>query len=236
MKVSKEIKEKLVITFGKDWCEALKDIILSQSFFNLSSIIKQERQNHTIYPESFQVFRAFRETGYIQTKVLLLGQDPYHDGTASGLSFCCRDSHKTNPSLRLILKEIDLEYPENKDRIDFGRLDKADLSRWAKQGVLMLNAALTVRAKQPGGHQKLWTGFTSKVLHKISGKKDVVFILLGKDAQKYKPYIKPTGNLILEAPHPAAEIYKPGIGFIGSGIFKKANEFLNSVNKKEIEW
>lgn len=236
MKLNEKQIEKLIVKFGKDWYEVLKDILHTSMFLNTADAVQKERKNYTVYPESKNVFRTFRETGIYQTKVVFVGMDPYHDGTANGLSFCCRDSDKINPSLRIILKEIDDEFPENKDKIDFGRLDKQDLSRWAKQGVLMLNASLTVRAKQAGSHQKIWETFTKELFKTISVENhDIIFLLLGKQAQGYKDFIHENSPIFI-APHPAAELYKPGVGFLGSNIFKEINEHLSNTNRKEIEW
>lgn len=230
-----ELQEKFIALLGKDWYEELKHFLHTSSFLDISKHVTQERKKKTIYPSSDRVFRAFRETGYLQTKVVLLGQDPYFDGIGNGLAFCCGDSIKEAPSLQKILKEIDIEYPEYKDDLNYGRLVKQDLTRWARQGVLLLNRALTVEKNRPKSHLPIWKFFTDEVIKTINKKHDVVFILLGKDAQQVKPLIDNT-NFIIEAPHPAAEIYQPGIGFIGSGVFKQANEYLSAISNKEIMW
>lgn len=228
------LENKLVSMVGKDWYEAMSDYLKSQSFLHIGAAIAKERATKTVYPEKSNVFRAFRETGFYETKVVLLGQDPYHDGTASGLSFDCSNSLKDNPSLRLIFQEIDMEYPESADEIINSKLDRGNLERWARQGVLLLNRALTVVAKTPKSHLELWKPFTDEVIRVLNAKHDVVFLLLGRDAQTVKPLIDNT-NFIVEAAHPAAHLYGGG-GFLNMGVFKKVNEHLHSINKREIDW
>lgn len=230
-----ELKDRLISLFGKDWYEVMSSYLHSPSFLDIGKRVFQERQNYKVYPESPNVFRAFRETGYYQTKVVLVGQDVYHTGIANGLAFCCRDSEKLSPSLRIILREIDNEYPENIDRIDFGRLDKWDLSRWARQGVFLINKALTVREGQPGSHIQLWEPFLKEVIKAINKRNDIIFILLGKDAQELEPLVSES-NYVLKAPHPAAEVYRSNAGFLGSDIFKNCNTHLINTNRREIEW
>jgi len=231
-----EFKDKLISMLGKDWYEVLSEYLHSQSFLSIGKFIKNQRVKHTVYPESKLVFRAFRETGYYQTKVLMLGQDPYFDGVtiANGLAFCCGDSIKDSPSMQFILKEIDLEYPDKQFDIGNGNLDRGNFTRLAHQGVLLLNKALTVVKNKPKSHMKQWEDFTKKIVQTLDNKPGgVVFLLLGKDAQSVKPYIKNCS--IVEAAHPATHAYR-GEGFLGSEVFKKVNEELKNLNKSEIHW
>ena len=221
--------------FGKCWYEQLKIYLESKEFSNLGRQIATLRLNKVIYPSKELVFRAFRETPYDKVKVVLVGQDCYHDGSAEGLSFSNGMSDKISPSLRLILEEIDNSYPEWKEDIGYGRLDKQDLSRWAKQGVFLINMALTVEEKKAGSHLKLWEPFINFVFSTINNKQDVIWILLGKEAQKIKSLITNKTHTILEAAHPAVHCYG-GSGFLGSNVFKECNIELELRNKQIIQW
>jgi uracil-DNA glycosylase len=230
------IETKLISMFGKDWYEEMKDFLHTKPFLDIAKFVKTEREAYTIYPESDLVFRAFRETGYFQTKVVIFGLDPYHDGNADGLAFSgSKCSTSPPPPLKVILKEIERSCPEDILSIDFGRIDPWDLSRWADQGVLLLNTALTVREGIPKSHLSIWVPFILEVLRVLGNRHNIVYLLLGQSAQKLKGYIAPN-SFIIEAPHPAAELQKPGIGFLGSDIFKKCNEHLEAINKTKINW
>ena len=228
-------KELLLKRFGNSWYEPLKVCLESKEFSNLGRQIATLRLNKVIYPSKELVFRAFRETPYDKIKVVLVGQDCYHDGSAEGLSFSNGMSDKVSPSLRLILEEIDNSYPEWKEDIGYGRLDKQDLSRWAKQGVFLINMALTVEEKKAGSHLKLWEPFINFVFSTINNKQDVIWILLGKEAQKIKSLITNKTHTILEAAHPAVHCYGES-GFLGSNVFKECNIELELRSKQIIQW
>lgn len=181
------------------------------------------------------VFRAFRETPLDEVKVILLFQDPYHNGIMDGLATSCSRSF-ISPTLRIMLNGIDKEYPEWKNSLEHGRDDRKNLLRWAKQGVLLLNVALTVEKSTPGSHLKIWKPFTIEVINILNKKQDLVWGLFGKEARSYKKYIVNPTHSIFEVPHPAAEVYNSDAGFYGSGIFGNINQELAANNKEVIYW
>ncbi len=190
-----------------------------------------------VYPDRENVFSAMRQTSLDATKVVIIGQDPYfnfHSGKgpeAHGLSFSVRDGFPIPPSLRNILKEI------NNDVYD-GKLVsvQSDLTRWANQGVLLLNASLTVIAKKPNSHASIgWHELTDNIIETISQKKKgVVFMLWGAFAQKKRVLIDTSKHLILETSHPSPlSAYR---GFLGSGVFSRCNDYLKKNECKEVDW
>jgi uracil-DNA glycosylase len=222
--------------FSSSWVDALGESFFSSTgFAYIGNYIGKLRQTTTVYPDRNDVFRAFKLTPFNEVKVVILGQDCYHDGSADGLAFSNSKSNTISPSLKNMLKEIDDEFPENKDIITHGRLDLQDLSRWSKQGVLLLNAALTVEKGKAGSHLELWKPFINFVFTTINNKQDVIWILLGKEAQKIKSLITNKTHTILEAAHPAVHCYG-GSGFLGSNIFKEANTELDLREKQIIQW
>jgi len=229
-------KKILIKLFGEEWVNALgQEFLDSKEFINIANKIGNLRETLTIYPSRGNVFKAFRLTPLSKVKVVLLAMDPYHDGSADGLSFSNSLTKKISPSLRNILKEIDTEYPENKELISHGRLDPQDLSRLALQGVLMLNTALTVEEHVAGSHLELWKPFTEEVIKTLNNEGEIIWLLLGKEAQKYSKLITNPSHSIVTASHPAAEIYGNG-GFFNSNCFKKVNLELFARNKQEIIW
>lgn len=228
------MKKYIIDKFGKSWFKSMESYLSSDDFSRLGSIIAQERKKYVIYPSRDDLFKCFTLTPYNNVKIILMGMDPYHDGSADGLAFSNSQSLIISPSLRIMLKEVSNEYPEKEREINYGRLVRQDLTRWAYQGVLLINAAQTVREGEPGSHMKLWSGFTKRVIHSLNNKTDLIWILLGNKAKEFIPEISKQ-HYILTAPHPASEIYRE-TGFYGSNIFKKANERLSVLNKKEIEW
>jgi uracil-DNA glycosylase len=222
--------------FSSSWVDALGESFFSSTgFAYIGNYIGKLRQTTTVYPDRNDVFRAFKLTPFNEVKVVILGQDCYHDGSADGLCFSNSKSNTISPSLKNILKEIDDEFPENKDIITHGRLDLQDLSRWSKQGVLLLNTALTVEKGKAGSHLELWMPFTMAIFHTLNSKNDVIWVLLGKEAQKFSRLITNKTHTILIASHPASEIYGNG-GFFNSDIFRKCNEELEARNKNGIIW
>ena len=193
--------------------------------------IEKRYENSVVFPKKENIFKAFTLTKFDNLKVVILGQDPYHGvGQAQGLSFSTPENIKNPPSMQNILKEI-----EN----DLGRksyCEDGDLSSWAKQGVLLLNATLTVEASNPGSHQKKgWEKFTDAVIQQLSDKKDnVVFILWGAYAQKKGAKIDRFKHFVIESAHPSPlGAYR---GFWGSKPFSKTNSFLEAKNIQPIDW
>ena len=218
------------VKIEKSWQEVLQPEFDKPYFENLVGFVKQEYASRTIFPPAGQIFSAFNTCPFNDVKVVILGQDPYHGpGQAHGLCFSVNDGIPFPPSLQNIFKEItsDLGIPAPKT---------GNLTRWAEQGVLLLNATLTVRASQAGSHQgKGWEEFTDSVIKIISEKaENVVFILWGSYAIKKKALINASKHCILTAPHPSPlSSYR---GFFGCKHFSKTNEYLQSVGKTPIEW
>ena len=199
-------------------------------FKSLVEFIKNETTQHTVYPSGKLIFSAFEHCPFDATKVVIIGQDPYHGaGQANGLCFSVSDGVAMPPSLKNIFKEI---------KEDLGKElpTTGNLERWAAQGVLMLNATLTVRANEAGSHQKKgWEQFTDAAIQLLSDKKEnLVFILWGAYAQKKGTIINTAKHLVLKAAHPSP--FAAYNGFFGCAHFSKANEYLNLKNKKPIEW
>lgn len=199
-------------------------------FQNLVTFLKRERENHTIYPPGNQIFNAFEWCVFDNVEVVIIGQDPYHGpGQANGLCFSVADQVPLPPSLKNIFKEInrDLGKPIPKS---------GNLERWAKQGVLLLNATLTVRANTAGSHQKKgWEEFTDEVIRILSTEKEhLVFILWGAYAQKKGSIIDRSRHLVLESAHPSP--FSAERGFFGNNHFSKTNEYLRKMGKQEIDW
>ena len=223
--------------FSSSWVDALGENFFSSTGFTyIGNYIAKLRETTTIYPDRKDIFKAFRLTPFDKVKVVILAMDPYPvEGQADGLAFSNSKSNTISPSLKNILKEIEDEFPENKDIITHGRLDLQDLSRWSKQGILLLNAALTVEKGKAGSHLELWKPFTVKILQTLNTKNEVIWLLLGKEAQGYKKYITNQTHSIIEAAHPAVSCYG-GSGFFGSNIFRECNNQLLARNRKEIIW
>ncbi len=219
------------VSIEPSWKEKLKDEFEKPYFAELAAFVKDEYKSATVYPSPKFLFRAFELTPFEKVKVVILGQDPYHGkGQANGLCFAVNDGEKLPPSLQNIFKEIesDLGKPvENRS---------GDLSRWAKQGVLLLNATLTVRAATPGSHQnKGWEQFTDAVIRTLSEEREhLVFILWGNYARAKGASIDRTKHLVLESPHPSP--FSAYNGFFGSKPFGKTNEYLEKQGNKSVDW
>lgn len=218
------------VKIEKSWKEVLQTEFDKPYFENLVGFVKQEYTSHTIFPPAGQIFNAFNTCPFNNVKVVILGQDPYHGPRqAHGLCFSVNDGIQFPPSLQNIFKEInsDLGIPMPKS---------GNLTRWAEQGVLLLNATLTVRASQAGSHQgRGWEEFTDAVIKIISEKSEnVVFILWGSYAIKKKALIDASKHCILTAPHPSPlSSYR---GFFGCKHFSQTNTYLTSKGKTPIEW
>src|SRR5690606_16174493 len=218
------------VKIESSWKEVLKDEFEKPYFKNLVEFVKSEYETQKIYPPGKQIFSAFDHTPFDEVKVVIIGQDPYHgQGQANGLSFSVADGVKQPPSLKNIFKEL---------RSDLGKTipESGNLERWAEQGVLLLNATLTVRASQAGSHQnKGWEQFTDAVIQKLSDQKaNLVFILWGAYAQKKGCIINPEKHFIIKSAHPSP--FSAHSGFFGSQPFSKTNTYLKSIGKKGITW
>ncbi|WP_026955563.1 uracil-DNA glycosylase [Algoriphagus vanfongensis] len=212
------------------WKEVLAPTFQQEYFQDLVDFVKDEYSKGLVFPPGKEIFNAFDFCPLDQVKVVILGQDPYHGpGQAHGLSFSVKEGQSFPPSLLNIFKEIKADL--GKDMPPHG-----DLSRWAQQGVFLLNATLTVRAHQAGSHQKRgWEEFTDSVIQAISDKKEhVVFLLWGAYAQKKSSLIDSSKHMILKAPHPSP--LSAHRGFFGCRHFSKANTYLESQGLEPINW
>jgi uracil-DNA glycosylase len=217
----------------QSWKEKLSGEFEKEYFKELTDFVKNEYKDGAVYPAPKNIFRAFDLCPFDNVKVVILGQDPYHgDGQANGLAFAVDENTKIPPSLQNIFKEIqaDLGLP------CVARAEQGDLCRWAEQGVLLLNATLTVRANTPGSHQDQgWEQFTDEVIHMLSEKREnLVFILWGNYAKAKGAHIDRTKHLVLEAPHPSP--FSAYSGFFGSKPFSKTNKYLIAHDKTPIDW
>lgn len=215
----------------ESWKNVLTDEFQSDYFASLKTFLKQEKEaGKIIYPEGKNIFTAFNHTPFEKVKVVILGQDPYHGpGQAHGLSFSVPDGVQTPPSLVNIFKEL-------KSDLGVDNSTKSNLTKWADQGVLLLNATLTVHANQAGSHQnKGWEKFTDAIIRSLSEKKTgLVFILWGRYAQAKSPLIDTFKHYILKAVHPSPlSAYN---GFFGCKHFSKTNELLAAQNVSPIDW
>jgi uracil-DNA glycosylase len=213
------------------WKEVLKQEFVKPYFLQIVTFLKTERAaGKIIYPPGSLIFHAFDKTPFSNVKAVILGQDPYHGkGQAQGLSFSVPNGVKPPPSLDNIYKEL---------QSDIGVPIPAhgNLEHWAQQGVLLLNASLTVRAGEPNSHSKCgWMDFTDMVIRKISDqKKNVVFLLWGKFAQEKQVLVDETKHLVLKAAHPSP--YSANAGFFGCRHFSKTNEYLTKNGIDPVDW
>ncbi len=215
---------------NNDWDYELENIFKTTYFKNLLLVIDQEYQTKKIYPPKDQMFRALKLTSYQNTKVVIVGQDPYHgEGQAQGLSFSVQTGIKIPPSLKNIYKELET---------DLGILpvNSGDLTSWALEGVLLLNSTLTVVKNAPNSHKDLgWDQLTDYIIKKLNKNNNpIVFILWGNFARSKKIYIDNPIHLIIESPHPSP--FSAYNGFFGSKPFSKTNNFLIKNNIKPINW
>ena len=213
------------------WKKVLKGEFSKDYFLQIVTFLKTEKAaGKIIYPPGPLIFNAFTKTSFDKVKVVLLGQDPYHNpGQAQGLSFSVPKGVTKPPSLINIFKELQSD-------LGIEPFSHGDLENWAKQGVLLLNASLTVRKNEPGSHSKIgWIEFTDAVIKKISeGKKGVVFLLWGKFAQDKQSLIDETKHHVLKAAHPSP--FSADKGFFGCKHFSKTNEFLMQEGMQPIDW
>ena len=219
-----------MVHLGNDWDEILAGEFEQDYYKRIRYWLKKEYAEQTIYPAAENIFNALRYTPYSKVKAVILGQDPYHGpGQAHGLCFSVQDGVPFPPSLINIFKEIqdDLGHPVP---------TTGNLIRWADQGVLLLNATLTVRAHQAGSHQNRgWETFTDAVIHRLAAERShIVYILWGSYAQKKGAFIDSSRNLVLKSAHPSPlSAYR---GFFGNKHFSKANDYLIATGQTPIEW
>lgn len=220
------------VKINASWKEVLKQEFEKSYFIELAGFLKVEKaMGKVIYPPGSLIFNAFELTPFDKVKVVILGQDPYHGkGQAHGLSFSVMKGVKPPPSLQNIFREIASDLG-----IQFSGT-YGDLSHWARQGVLLLNASLTVREGEPMSHSKIgWEQFTDAVIKTVSAKKEnVVFMLWGRFAQEKQALIDATKHLILKAAHPSP--FSAYNGFMGCKHFSKANDYLVKNGKEPIDW
>jgi uracil-DNA glycosylase len=219
------------VDIEEGWKKALSGYFATDTWQHLTEFIKSEYTKKTVYPNPKNIFKAFWLTPFDQVKVVILGQDPYHGaGQAEGLSFSVPEGVPPPPSLQNIYKEISSDLGIVKD------FTNGHLEAWARQGVFLLNAILTVVANTPASHQgKGWEEFTDFVIHTISEKKEhAVFILWGNFARGKKALIDTTKHLVIESPHPSP--FSANNGFFGSKPFSKCNAYLKTHGEKEINW
>jgi len=230
-------KKWLIETFGDSWYKVLKTYLESEHFYKLGAGIANLRSKVTIYPPSDRIFRCFKETPFDKVKCVMYEQDPYYtEGFADGLCFSNSLSTGISPSLKNILIEVDDNYPEWADRIDYGRLYRQDLQRWAAQGILLFNIALTVEKGNPMSHLTYWTRFTTAAIEALNTKNEIIHVFFGKESQKYAKFATNKTHTVLNITHPSTETYNRGAGFFGSKVFRKINIELEARNKQIIQW
>lgn len=219
-----------MVQIGNDWDDILKGEFEKEYYKNLREFLKKEYSTQEILPDMYDIFNALKYTSYKDTKVVIIGQDPYHGvGQAHGLAFSVKPGIQTPPSLQNIYKELQYEIgcfiPNN-----------GYLVKWANQGVLLLNTALTVRAHNANSHKGVgWEIFTDNTIKYLSDREEaVIFLLWGANARSKKKIIDTRKHIVLEAPHPSPlSAYR---GFFGCGHFKKTNEILEQMGKEKIDW
>ena len=218
-----------MVNIGNSWDEILKDEFKKDYYLKLREFLKEEYSTRIIYPDMYNIFNALKYTAYEDVKVVLLGQDPYHEpGQAQGLCFSVPSDFKKPPSLVNMYKEL-------KDELGIDRTS-GSLEDWARQGVLLLNAVLTVRKGAAGSHAgKGWEVFTDRVIEILNDREDpCIFLLWGGYARKKKALITNSRHYVLESAHPSP--LSAHNGFFGNGHFKKVNEILESLGKDPIDW
>ena len=219
-----------MVNLGNDWDTLLNEEFSKEYYASLREFLKEEYKTQTVYPSMYDIFNALKYTSYNDTRVVILGQDPYHGpGQAHGLCFSVKRGVQLPPSLQNIFKELKNEYGMQTP-------DCGELTGWAKQGVLLLNTTLTVRRGAPQSHKgKGWERFTDEVIKLINKKEaPVVFMLWGGNARAKKALITNPNHLLLECAHPSPlSAYN---GFFGCQHFLLANEFLKKTGNAEIDW
>ena len=215
---------------GNDWDSVLADEFKKDYFLEIKDFVDEEYELKTVYPPYEEIFNAFKLTPLSEVKVVILGQDPYHEpGQAHGLAFSTPEGRPIPRSLKNIFKEINEEY-------GYPVPESGCLESWAKQGVFLLNTVLTVEKGNANSHSKCgWQTFTDNVIRILDGQEQpIVFLLWGKQAEKKKELINNPNHLVLVTSHPSP--FSARRGFFGSNHFKLANEFLKENKKEEIDW
>ncbi len=219
-----------MVNIGNEWDDLLKEEFNKDYYLRLRAILAKEYRERKIFPDMYDIFNALKYTSYSDVKAVIIGQDPYHgEGQAHGLCFSVKKGVPVPPSLKNMYKEL-------AEDTGFIPPDHGELIKWAKQGVLMLNAVLTVREGQANSHKGIgWEDFTDKVIELVNMReRPVVFLLWGGNARQKKALITNPNHLVLEAAHPSPlSAYN---GFFGCRHFSKANEFLKSVGTSPIDW
>jgi uracil-DNA glycosylase len=213
-----------------DWNLLLREEFTKPYWTELQAFVAGERAQHSVYPPQDEVFAALHLTPYTDIKVMVLGQDPYHGaGQAHGLAFSVRHGVRVPPSLQNVYKELDAD-------LGIPVAEHGNLERWARQGVLLLNTTLTVRAGQAASHQKHgWEEFTDQVIRTVNDKVDpVVFVLWGNAARRKVEFIDRQRHTVIESPHPSP--FSAHNGFFGSKPFSRANEALIAAGREPIDW
>ena len=219
-----------MVNIGNEWDEILKEEFEKEYYLKLRAFLKEEYKNHTIYPDMYDIFNALKLTSYSDVKAVILGQDPYHEpNQAHGLCFSVKKGVPAPPSLKNIYKEIHSE---------LGILPPShgELTKWAKQGILLLNTVLTVRQGQANSHKnKGWEIFTDNIIKELNKRqKPIVFLLWGANARQKTQLITNPIHKILTCAHPSPlSAYN---GFFGSGHFLKTNEFLKSIGERPLDF
>lgn len=218
------------VKIEESWKKVLQGEFKENYFKTLTEFVKSEYQHAVVFPPPKNIFRAFELTPFDKVEVVILGQDPYHGpGQANGLCFAVGEGVPLPPSLQNIFKELETDIGPVKNR-------SGDLERWATQGVLLLNATLTVRARTAGSHQgKGWERFTDAVIRALSEEREhLVFILWGNYARQKGAHIDRSKHFVIESAHPSP--FSAHGGFFGSKPFSKTNEYLKEHGKKPIDW
>lgn len=219
-----------MVNIGNSWDELLKDEFKKEYYLNLREFLKTEYKTHTVYPDMYNIFNAFRYTAYEDVKAVILGQDPYHGpNQAHGLCFSVQKGVNPPPSLQNIFKELnsDLGVPVPKS---------GELTKWTKSGVMLLNTVLTVRGGQANSHKGMgWETFTDRVIQILNEReKPIVFLLWGTPAKSKAKLITNPNHFILQTVHPSPlSAYN---GFFGCRHFSKTNEILKKLGEEEIDW
>lgn len=219
-----------MVKLANDWDEKIGGEFQKEYYLRLRRFLKEEYANSTVYPDMYDLFSALKATPYSSVKVVILGQDPYHEPhQAHGMAFSVKPGVPLPPSLLNMYKEL-------KDELGCTIPKSGYLMNWAEQGVLLLNTVLTVRAGEANSHHdKGWENFTDEVIRQLNKRNDpIVFLLWGNNARKKKELITNPSHYVLEAAHPSP--LSASRGFFGCGHFKKANEFLISHLKTPIDW
>ena len=221
-----------MVNIGNDWDEILKDEFQKEYYLKLRQFLIQEYRNHTVYPDMHDIFNALKYTAYSDVKVVILGQDPYHEpGQAHGLAFSVKEGVRQPPSLINIYKELQDDLGIQPPPRDCG-----SLTGWARQGVLLLNTVLTVREHQAGSHRNQgWEILTDRIIDALNDReKPMVFILWGANAKAKRQRITSRQHLVLTGAHPSP--LSAHNGFFGGMYFSRANQFLTRRGEAPVDW